>query len=418
MRRRHGGILLAAVLLALATGCSGDDDPSGPAADAAQDVGEADEAAAEAPAVVAEEYSGDDFATPPDPLPEGEHGTLLRYQPIEGYDVEGATAWRVMYLSESVPGDPIAVTGSVLVPTGDAPSGGRKLVTIAHGTTGIADECAPSRNPTSSELTLAAGSFAASGYVVAMTDYEGLGTPGRHPYLVGESEGRSVLDAAAAAQQLPDAEVGDRYAIIGYSQGGHGALFAGQLAEEWGPDLSLVGTVAGAPATELRAIFAAGSSGVVGGFLFMIIAGFAAAHPDADLSTLLTPAGEAALPEVDTGCVGQVIGAISSHGAEPLLQPDYLTAEPWADLADENTPGHVITDTPILILHSAADDLVPVGLSQVLFDRLCEGGQTVERRVYDAGKGHGPAAIDAYADGFTWIDSLMTGTAQPRTTCP
>jgi hypothetical protein len=418
MRCRHGGILLVVVgLLALVTGCSGDDDsarPDSPAADAE----EADEAVAETPAVEAEEYSGDDFSTPPDPLPEGEHGTLLRYQPIEGYDVEGATAWRIMYLSESVPGDPIVVTGSVLVPTAEAPSGGRDVVTIAHGTTGIADECAPSNNPTTSELTLAAGSFAASGYVVAMTDYEGLGTPGRHPYLVGESEGRSVLDAATAARQLPEASVGDRYAIIGYSQGGHGALFAGQLAEEWGPDLELVGTVAGAPATELPAIFAAGGSGVVGGFLFMIIGGFAAAYPDADLSTLLTPAGEAALPAVDSGCVGQVIGAIGGHADEELLQPDHLTAEPWADLAEENTPGHVITDTPILILHSAADDLVPVGLSQVLFDRLCEGGQVVERRIFDDGKGHGPAAIDAYADGFTWIDDLMTGTATAHSTCP
>ena len=227
-----------------------------------------------------------------------------------------------------------------------------------------------------------------------------------------------MLDAATAAEQVPDADVGDRYAIIGYSQGGHGALFAGQLAEDWGPDLELVGTVAGAPATELPAILAAGGSGIVAGFAFMIIGGFEAAYPDADISTLLTPAGVATLPDVDAGCVGQVIAAVAGHGDEQLFQPDYTSAEPWADLAEENTPGHVITDTPILILHSAADDLVPVGLSQVLFDRLCEGGQTVERRVYDQGKGHGAAAIDAYADGFTWIDALMTGSATAKSTCP
>jgi fermentation-respiration switch protein FrsA (DUF1100 family) len=405
--RRAAGSLLVVTLLALVTGCSGGDDAS-----------DADDTAVPEPTIIAEEHPGDDFYTPPDPLPEGEHGTLLRYQPVDGYDVGGAAAWRVMYLSESLEGDPIAVTGSVLVPTGDAPAEGRKLVTIAHGTTGIADECAPSHNPTTSELTLASASFTQAGYVVAMTDYEGLGTPGRHPYLVGDSEGRSVLDAATAAGQLPDAEVGDRYAIIGYSQGGHGALFAGQLAEDWGPDLELVGTVAGAPATELPVIFAAGGSGIIGGFAFMIVGGFEAAYPDADISTLLTPAGESALPEVDHGCTGQVIASIAAHGDEQLFQPDYTSAEPWADLAEENTPGHVITDTPILILHSAADDLVPVGLSQVLFDRLCEGGQTVERRVYDLGKGHGPAAIDAYADGFTWIDSLMNQTAQPKSTCP
>ena len=31
--------------------------------------------------------------------------------------------------------------------------------------------------------------FLDAGYVLAATDYEGLGTPGVHPLLVGESEG-------------------------------------------------------------------------------------------------------------------------------------------------------------------------------------------------------------------------------------
>ena len=32
------------------------------------------------------------------------------------------------------------------------------------------------------------------GYVVAATDYPGLGTPEVHPYLVGTSEGHAVLE--------------------------------------------------------------------------------------------------------------------------------------------------------------------------------------------------------------------------------
>jgi pimeloyl-ACP methyl ester carboxylesterase len=234
---------------------------------------------------------------------------------------------------------------------------------------------------------------------------------------VGESEGRSVLDAAAAAEELPDASVGDRYAIIGYSQGGHGALFAGQLAEAWGPDMELVGTVAGAPATELPAILAGGRSGIVSGFAMMIVAGMEASYPDADLSTLLTPDGLDALPLVDSGCVSQAIGAVITHGGE-LFQPDYLSAEPWADLLVENTPGHVTTDTPVLILHSAADEVVPAVLSDALFERMCDAGQVAERRVYDDGKGHVAAAVDAYLDGAEWIEGLMAGTTEPKSTCP
>jgi hypothetical protein len=36
------------------------------------------------------------------------------------------------------------------------------------------------------------------------TDYPGLGTPGVHAYLMGESEGRAVLDSVRAARNLPD----------------------------------------------------------------------------------------------------------------------------------------------------------------------------------------------------------------------
>jgi pimeloyl-ACP methyl ester carboxylesterase len=262
------------------------------------------------------------------------------------------------------------------------------------------------------------GSFVEAGYIVALSDYEGLGTPGRHPYLVGESEGRSVLDAAKAARQLPDAGAGDQLAIFGYSQGGHGALWAGQLAAEWAPDYEVTGTVAGAPATEMPVIFAAaGSLPGVAGFLYMIIAGYAEAYPEADPSLVLTPAGEAELAQVDEGCVGDVIGHFAGLTGAELLEPDAAEVEPWADLAAANDPGRVATDTPILIVHSAADDTVPVALSELLAQRMCGEGQVVERRVYEKGQDHVEAVPDAVTDAFTWLQQRAAGD-EPASTCP
>jgi hypothetical protein len=146
-----------------------------------------------------------------------EPGDLLRYDPAVDVSIEGGTAWRVMYLSESLQGDPIVVTGLVVVPTAPAPPEGRPLVTVAPWSMGIADERAGSHDPNAVGLVLTAP-FVDAGYVVTLTDYEGLGTPGRHPYLVGESEGRSVLGAARAATHVPDAAVGDRDAIMGYGK--------------------------------------------------------------------------------------------------------------------------------------------------------------------------------------------------------
>ena len=93
-----------------------------------------------------------------------------------------------------------------------------------------------------------------AGFVVAATDYEGLGTPGIHPYLLGASEGRGVLDAARAARRLPGLHTSSTVMIYGHSQGGQAALFAGELAPTYAPDLHLAGVVAAAPATGLSTI--------------------------------------------------------------------------------------------------------------------------------------------------------------------
>ena len=95
------------------------------------------------------------------------------------------------------------------------------------------------------------------GYVIAATDYPGLGTEGIHPYLIGDSEAYSVLDSVRAARELPDAKAQKRFAVWGHSQGGHAALFTGQLAASYAPDLELVGVAAAAPATYLAELFEA-----------------------------------------------------------------------------------------------------------------------------------------------------------------
>ena len=43
------------------------------------------------------------------------------------------------------------------------------------------------------------------GYIVAATDYQGLGGPGPHPYLGGPSAAHSVLDIGRAAREVPQA---------------------------------------------------------------------------------------------------------------------------------------------------------------------------------------------------------------------
>jgi pimeloyl-ACP methyl ester carboxylesterase len=212
-------------------------------------------------------------------------------------------------------------------------------------------------------------------------------------------------------------QVGERYAVWGYSQGGHGAAWANEISEEWAPELELAGTVAGAPPSEMGAIFSAlATTPLSPDFFFMIVAGYAEAYPDADPAAILTPAGVELLDKADDGCFGMG-EAMAGRPMSDFVKPDFAQADAWTTRLAENDPGHTVVDAPLLILHSAADDIVPAGLSAAMFARMCDNGQVVERRVYDKGHGHGAAVPDAVTDGFTWIEGVMSGEKPAISTC-
>src|SRR5829696_4409292 len=173
------------------------------------------------------------FYEPPKPLPR-QHGTLIWARKAGGrVPLENARYTKlVLYSSKTPQGKTIAVSGSVAVPKGKPPKGGWPVISWAHGTTGVADVCAPTRDfagtPDPTGETYINGDLSAwlaAGYAVLRTDYQGLGTPGKHPYLIGKAEGRGVLDIVQVAREL-DPRIGKRYLIAGHSQGGHAALFA------------------------------------------------------------------------------------------------------------------------------------------------------------------------------------------------
>ena len=198
------------------------------------------------------------FYNPPKNLPK-QHGTLIWARGATGVAplADARYTKLVLYSSRTPQGTRDAISGTVAVPRGRPPKGGWPVITFAHGTTGAADSCAPSRDAVGGPLNGGTtyinpdlNEWLRHGYAVVRTDYQGLGTPGPHPYLIGESEGRSTLDIVQAAREL-DKHVGKRFLIAGHSQGGHAALFAAGEAAGWVPQLRLRGTVAFAPASHV-----------------------------------------------------------------------------------------------------------------------------------------------------------------------
>ncbi len=350
----------------------------------------------------------------PDPAPDVAPGTLLGSVPIAGGGPLGAKAYRVVYASRSISGVPISVTGFAYVPPGPAPRGGWPVLSYAHGTGGLADRCAPSRKPGAAEQFIGL-SFVGLGMAVVATDYEGLGTPGRHPYIVGESEGRGVLDIVRAARQLPSESLSARTLIWGHSQGGHAALFAGQLAPTWAPDLTLLGVVAGAPPSQLTTVADSISTSPYRGYLFMVAAGLAAANASLNLNDVLTEKGQQLLPVVDTGCNTEVFKAFSADPLDTLVKRDGFRSGPWAAALQANEPGNVRIHAPVLLVHGDRDEQIPVATSAKLLSRMC-AAKTLTRRVVYPGQDHTGAAIVSLFDVISFARDRLVGKAA-KTSC-
>lgn len=329
-------------------------------------------------------------------------GTVLdREEVAVAADRETYRAVRVRYVSVGAAGDRVPVTGVVFLPPGLPPREGRPVLAYGHGTVGGADPCAPSRDENLPALAIKVAPFVAAGYVVAATDYEGLGTPGPHPYLHGPSAGRAMADVVRAARAVvPSA--GDRWAALGHSQGGHAALFAAEVGADHADELDLVGAVALAPAADLDGLIGNGFLGP--SFEALAVAGWFAADPDLD-EDVLTDSGRRAVATVERDCfLGDV---------EPPLVRDE-DADDFAEYLAENEPGADPGDTPLLVVQGRGDQLVTPAMTQEVVDRLCAGGATVQHVVLDDGDhesvyGHGvPLALE-------WLAARFAGAPAPST---
>ena len=352
------------------------------------------------------------FYLPPHKLPKGPHGTLIWERSYHGLDaLRGANNYLVLYTQVGIKGKLVAVSGVVAVPKGKVPKGGWPVVTFAHGTTGIADVCAPSRATTaktgagSSDLGYAPllNGWIKAGYAVVRTDYEGLGTPGTHPYLIGRSEGDGVLDIVRAARQL-DPSISNRLIISGHSQGGQAALWAAALAPKYTPDLHLLGTVAFAPqshtATEVSLLQSLKLTSLTG-IAALILRGADVTYPSLHAGSLLTPAGAKLYPQTLTKCLTQLDAPTSFGGlALDKLVTQSANLAPLVKVLALNDPDNLKIKGPVLLEQGLKDATVIPSLDQALSVSLAKVGDSVAYHTYPNATHSGvltAAAADATA---------------------
>lgn len=345
-------------------------------------------------------------------------GAILNVWPLVGGSPDGGEAFRILYQSTGLKGQPIEVSGAIYIPPGPPPPGGRPVVAYAHPTSGVVEKCAPSLMPDNAGLIWGIKSMLAKGYIVVATDYPGLGTPGIHPYLIGVSEGRAVLDSVRAAIALPRSGASNRFVVWGHSQGGHAALYTGQLAKSYAPELKLLGVAAAAPATYLIELFNADKSSAAGKELTaMAIYSWSSLYGD-PASSLVEANAMNVYKTMAQDCIESVADFLALDKAErPLETQKFLkanpaTTPPWEGIMKRNTPGNAPPGAPVFLAQGTADTIVRPYITKQFGEALCKQGAKV-MFVEMPGVTHTFAAKNSVATALKWMDDRFRGVPAP-----
>lgn len=338
----------------------------------------------------------------------GEPGTVLRVERLDGHPFD-AKAWRVLYRATDLRGTPQLASGVVVTPSGGTAGQRRTVLAWGHPTTGVADDCAPSRGFDPFLGIEGLRMMLDRGYTVVATDYVGMGVAGPDSYLIGDTAAHSVLDAVRAAGSIEEAEAGSSVILWGHSQGGQAALFAAERAAGYAPELRIEAVAVAAPAADLGALMQAhldDVSGVtIGSYAFQA---YAEVYRDrgADLDTILTPAARGILERMNSLCLLSDLGELHRI-AEPVVGDFFLAdptrVEPWATLLRENSAGTTSFEAPLFVAQGLQDQLVRPDDTREFVEQAEQLGMDVTYHTIDRAD-HGTVAYLALPALDRWLD--------------
>jgi acetyl esterase/lipase len=363
-------------------------------------------------------WSGLDATGYAGPIPG--HGALLESVPLDPAVTLPAAgpAYRTLYTTVDVHDRPAVSTAAVFLPTGEAPDGGWPVVAWAHGTVGLGDDCTPSAFPRSVRDVEYLGHWLDQGYAIVASDYVGLGTPGLMSYLDTVSTAHAIVDSVVASQAM-GLPLSPKWAVIGQSQGGAGALGTARYATEFsaGSGLDYRGAVAtGTPAFIEEIVGKAGPDmvlppelgSVANAYAAYILAAFRDARPDLDVDGVLSPAGRTAATLAETVCVHQLADQLAAQRLNDFFTKP-LNSIPGLEPALADYLGVPVTgyDRPVFLGVGLQDRDVPPSSSLRLADAMKANGQPVELHVYPDDD-HSSAVLASMRDSTPFLRGLMS----------
>lgn len=369
----------------------------------------------------------DAFYEPPAEVPRG-HGELIRVDDYPGRAPSGGEVKRILYTTRDAIGRPAVASALVIVPTASS-TGPRRVVSWNHGTTGVARGCAPSlRDDAATRWAIPALEEAlARNWVVVASDYAGQGAPGVFPYLIGEGEARSSLDAVLAAGSIDGLWLSREIVVWGHSQGGHAALWAEPIVADYAPDLRVRGTAVLSPVTDTAALADELTRGNTNALLSVLIAWvlvpYADTYPEIELDDYVAPGARLIVRELtqrcpsEPGAIVSVVAALGVSETTPLYTAD-LTSGAFGRRLDQNAANGPWA-SPVLLTWGTDDEVIPPSLQEAFVETACAQG-TKLRWVVMQGYDHLGVLLPSsrfLPSLVRWTDARFSGSDDPVDDC-
>ncbi len=329
--------------------------------------------------------------------------------------VYGEKAYRIVYDSIDIHGNPIKASGYMVVPTGlpDAVTRqlGLSIVLDDHGTI-FKNTDAPSVMPSQTLLPGNDTSIlfsALGGFVTLMPDYVGYGESkgAVHPFVMKRlaEDSAAFLQAARKVAQENGIKLNGQLFVTGYSEGGYAAMATLQKLEDDGESVAMAAPMAGPYDLNFTA-FGVLSQPKLSVPSFMAFVGYAYAEAyGVDIATVINSPYATMLPDLFNGehDRSEIDPKLSydTTGPTGLFVPAFV-ADFFANSSNwfrkavlENSVSAWAAQTPIRLVHCQGDDVIPFAISQATLQSMQSAGTQnigiipVEAALQQAGKGDG-----------------------------
>ena len=337
-------------------------------------------------------------------------GDLLRKEAFRGYAVPaGATTVRILYHSLDASGAPVATSGVVLIPAGKAPAGGWPVIAWAHGTSGVARQCAPSLQKDMEYGEEGLMPMVRAGFAVVATDYHGLGTQGPHQYVNKIAQANDVIYSIPAAHAaVPN--LAPAWVVIGHSQGGLAAWSVAEI-ETGRHDPTYLGAISVAGAADLKAILSqmGDADSTAAYYLTYMAYAIHARTPTFRPTDMLVGHALAGYHAATTkGCYNYAYASFLNAPPGKTLKPGWDATEGAQQFFRDNELGSAPVAGPLLVIGGEADETVPFASLRATVQKACRNGTPLEFRSYP-GLDHDPTMDKSTPDQLAWVRDRLAG---------